>query len=309
MANADFVKGLEGVIAAESSICFIDGHAGRLTYRGIDIQDLAEHSTFEETCYFLLFGNLPKQAELDAFKAELAAGSVVPDEVMALVRSLPKETTPMDALRTAVSALGSYDPDALDNSDAANVRKAVRLIGQVTTLTTSFDRIRKGLDPIAPRQDYTVAENFLYTLHGEAPHPSSARVFDVCLILHADHELNASTFAGRVIASTFTNESGVSAVHAAATGAIGALAGPLHGGANQRVMEMLLKIGDLDAVDAFIDDLFANKKKVMGFGHRVYRTIDPRATVLRSFAKKLGEDTGNSKWFEMCEKIEKLVSA
>lgn len=303
MAHEDFVKGLEGVLAAQSSICFIDGAAGRLTYRGIDIQDLAENSTFEETAYFLLFGDLPKQSELDAFTRQLQAERGVPKEIYTLLRTLPPTATPMEVLRTATSALSAYDPDGHDNSDAANVRKAVRLIGQMTTLTTAYDRIRRGLEPIPPDPSLTMAESFLYGLTGEKPHPSSARVFDVCLILHADHELNASTFAARVIASTLSD------VHAAVTGAIGALAGSLHGGANQRVLEMLLEIGELDKVDAYVDNLFANKKKVMGFGHRVYRTMDPRATVLRKFAKQLGEDVGNTKWYEMAERIEQLVFA
>ncbi|OYT70643.1 MAG: citrate synthase [Chloracidobacterium sp. CP2_5A] len=303
MAHEDFVKGLEGVLAAQSSICFIDGAAGRLAYRGIDIQDLAERSTFEETAYFLLFGNLPKQSELEAFIKQVQAERGVPAEIYALLRALPPTATPMEALRTATSALSAYDPDGHDNSDAANIRKAVRLLGQMTTLTTAYDRIRRGLEPVAPDPSLTMAESFLYGLTGEKPHPSSARVFDVCLILHADHELNASTFAARVIASTLSD------VHAAATGAIGALAGSLHGGANQRVLEMLLEIGELDRVEAYVDNLFANKKKVMGFGHRVYRAMDPRATVLRKFAKQLGEDVGNTKWYEMAERIEQLVFA
>lgn len=209
----------------------------------------------------------------------------------------------MEALRTATSLLSMYDADGKDNSDAANVRKATRLLGQISTISTAFDRIRRGLEPIAPDPSMTVAENFLYMLHGEKAHPSNVRVFDVCLVLHADHELNASTFAGRVIASTLSD------VHAAATGAIGALAGPLHGGANTRVMQMLLEIGELDKVDAFVENLFEKKAKIMGFGHRVYETIDPRATVLRKFAKKQGEETGNAKWIQMCERIEHLVTS
>lgn len=303
MANPDFAKGLEGIVAATSSICFIDGAEGRLTYRGYDIDVLAEKSTFEEVCYLLLQGRLPKQAELDDFKAQIGAGSAVPAEVINFMKSFPKDATPMEALRSATSLLSMYDPDGHDHSDAANVRKAVRLIGQITTLTTAFDRIRKGLEPIAPDPSMSVAENFLYTLHGEKPHASSARVFDVCLVLHADHELNASTFVARVVASTLSD------MHSAVTAGIGALAGPLHGGANQRVMEMLLTIGDLDKVDGFVEDLFAHKKKIMGFGHRVYRTIDPRATVLRKFAKQLGEDIGMPKWYQMCERIEQLVTS
>ncbi len=303
MAHEDFIKGLEGVLAAQSSICFIDGAAGRLTYRGIDIQDLAEHSTFEETAYFLLFGHLPKQDELDAFTRQLQTQREVPTEIYTLLRTLPPTATPMEVLRTATSALSAYDPDGHDNSDAANVRKGVRLIAQMTTLTTAYDRIRRGLEPVKPDPSLSMAESFLYGLTGEKPHPSSARVFDVCLILHADHELNASTFAARVIASTLSD------VHAAVTGAIGALAGSLHGGANQRVLEMLLEIGELDNVEAYVDNLFANKKKIMGFGHRVYRTMDPRATVLRKFAKQLGEDVGNTKWYEMAERIEQLAFA
>ncbi|MGQ9896857.1 MAG: citrate synthase [Acidobacteriota bacterium] len=303
MAHEDFVKGLEGVLAAQSSICFIDGAAGRLAYRGIDIQDLAQNSTFEETAYFLLFGHLPKQNELDAFVEQLQREREVPAELYTLLRNLPSTATPMEVLRTATSVLSAYDPDGRDNSDAANERKAVRLIGQITTLTTAYDRIRRGLEPVKPDPSLSTAESFLYGLTGEKPHPSSARVFDVCLILHADHELNASTFAARVIASTLSD------IHAAVTGAIGALAGSLHGGANQRVLEMMLEIGELDRVEAYVDNLFANKKKIMGFGHRVYRTMDPRATVLRKFAKQLGEDVGNTKWYEMAERIEQLAFA
>jgi citrate synthase len=303
MGYEDFVKGLEGVLAAQSSICFIDGAAGRLTYRGIDIHVLAEHSTFEETAYFLLFGHLPKQAELDAFTKQLQAEREVPTEIYTLLRTLPPTATPMEVLRTATSALSAYDPDGPDNSDEANVRKGIRLIARMTTLTTAYDRIRHGLEPVKPDPSLSMAESFLYGLTGEKPHPSSARVFDVCLILHADHELNASTFAARVIASTLSD------MYAAITGAIGALAGSLHGGANQRVLEMLLEIGELDKVEAYVDNLFANKKKIMGFGHRVYRTMDPRATVLRKFAKQLGEDVGNTKWYEMAERIEQLAFA
>jgi len=303
MGYEDFVKGLEGVLAAQSSICFIDGAAGRLTYRGIDIHVLAEHSTFEETAYFLLFGHLPKQAELDAFTKQLQAEREVPTEIYTLLRTLPPTATPMEVLRTATSALSAYDPDGPDNSDEANVRKGIRLIARMTTLTTAYDRIRRGLEPVKPDPSLSMAESFLYGLTGEKPHPSSARVFDVCLILHADHELNASTFAARVIASTLSD------MYAAITGAIGALAGSLHGGANQRVLEMLLEIGELDKVEAYVDNLFANKKKIMGFGHRVYRTMDPRATVLRKFAKQLGEDVGNTKWYEMAERIEQLAFA
>jgi len=303
MGYEDFVKGLEGVLAAQSSICFIDGAAGRLTYRGIDIHVLAEHSTFEETAYFLLFGHLPKQAELDAFTKQLQAEREVPTEIYTLLRTLPPTATPMEVLRTATSALSAYDPDGPDNSDEANVRKGIRLIARMTTLTTAYDRIRRGLEPVKPDPSLSMAESFLYGLTGEKPHPSSARVFDVCLILHADHELNASTFAARVIASTLSD------MYAAITGAIGALAVSLHGGANQRVLEMLLEIGELDKVEAYVDNLFANKKKIMGFGHRVYRTMDPRATVLRKFAKQLGEDVGNTKWYEMTERIEQLAFA
>jgi len=303
MGYEDFVKGLEGVLAAQSSICFIDGAAGRLTYRGIDIHVLAEHSTFEETAYFLLFGHLPKQAELDAFTKQLQAEREVPTEIYTLLRTLPPTATPLEVLRTATSALSAYDPDGPDNSDEANVRKGIRLIARMTTLTTAYDRIRRGLEPVKPDPSLSMAESFLYGLTGEKPHPSSARVFDVCLILHADHELNASTFAARVIASTLSD------MYAAITGAIGALAGSLHGGANQRVLEMLLEIGELDKVEAYVDNLFANKKKIMGFGHRVYRTMDPRATVLRKFAKQLGEDVGNTKWYEMAERIEQLAFA
>ncbi|HMZ80780.1 MAG TPA: citrate synthase [Acidobacteriota bacterium] len=297
---AEPTKGLQDIVAADSTICLITPD-GRLAYRGLDIEDLAEHSTFEETVFFLLYGHLPKQAELDDFKVKLAEGRKLPAEIITLMKDFPKTAFPMEALRTATSALSFYDPDTHDNSYEASVRKAIRLIGQLTLLTTGFDRIRRGLEPIEPDPSMSMAEAFLYSLHGEKPSASGARAFDVCLILHADHELNASTFAARVIASTLSD------VHAAITGGIGALAGPLHGGANQRVLEMLLDIGELDRVEAYVDDIFTNKKKIMGFGHRVYRATDPRANIFRVFSKNLGEETGEPKWFQMCEMIEKMV--
>jgi citrate synthase len=304
MAHEDFIKGLEGVLAAQSSICFIDGAAGRLTYRGIDIQDLAENSTFEETAYFLLFGHLPKQSELDAF-ARTAPKPNARCRRKSTPSCAPCRPRPR-RWKCSARRLPPFPPTTPTDTTTATpptYAKSVRLIAQMTTLTTAYDRIRRGLEPVKPDPSLSMAESFLYGLTGEKPHPSSARVFDVCLILHADHELNASTFAARVIASTLSD------VHAAVTGAIGALAGSLHGGANQRVLEMLLEIGELDKVEAYVDNLFANKKKIMGFGHRVYRTMDPRATVLRKFARQLGEDVGNTKWYEMAERIEQLAFA
>jgi citrate synthase len=293
--------GLEDVIAGESSICFIDGEKGILAYRGYNIHELATNSTFEETCHLLWFGRLPKQAELEDTSKKLASSRAVPQQVFDFMKTLPKKALPMEALRTAVSMLSMYDPEAEDMSPEANQRKAIRLTAQAATLVTAFDRIRNGKEPVAPRRDLNHAANFVYMLTGTPPNDTMTKALDVALILHADHELNASTFAGRVTAATLSD------IYSSVTSAIGALKGPLHGGANEAVMRMLLDIGDPSKVDAYVHDLFAQKKKIMGFGHRVYHTEDPRATHLRRMSKEASERAGQAKWYQMSARIEELV--
>jgi citrate synthase len=302
MAAATVVKGLEGVVAANSGICWIDGYAGVLAYRGIDIHELAEHSTFEETAYLLWHGHLPDRSTLSEFSRKLTNARSVPSEIYDLLRSFPKSATPMEVLRTAVSALSFYDPaeSAVDHN--SNVRKAFALTAQLPMLVAAYDRIRKGKKIVEPDPSLSHAANFLWMLHGEKPIPAATRTFDIALILHADHELNASTFAARVIAGTMAD------MHSAITGAIGALKGPLHGGANEAVMKMLFEIGKAggDPVE-YVRSLLAQKKKVFGFGHRVYRTEDPRATHLRKMSEQLSRDSGNTKWFDMSQRIEAFV--
>jgi citrate synthase len=302
MATATVVKGLEGVVAANSGICWIDGYAGVLAYRGIDIHELADQSTFEETTYLLWHGKLPDRAELDDFSRKLTEARRIPPQIYDLLRSVPKSATPMEALRTAVSALSFYDPAESAVDHASNVRKAFALTAQIAMLVAAYDRIRKGKDIVPPDPSLPHAANFLWMLHGTKPIPAATHAFDIALILHADHELNASTFAARVIAGTMAD------MHSAITGAIGALKGPLHGGANEEVMKMLFEIGKTggDPVE-YVKALLGQKKKVFGFGHRVYRTEDPRATHLRKMSEQLSKDSGNTQWFEMSRRIEEFV--
>jgi citrate synthase len=304
MSTAVAGKGLAGVVAANSGICWIDGDAGVLAYRGIDIHELAELSTFEETTYLLWFGQLPQPAELKDFSKRLADARVLDPKVIDLLRSFPKSATPMEVLRTAVSALSFYDADESDNEHDANVRKSFRLTSQIAMLVAAYDRLRKGKSVVEPDPSLSHAANFLWMLNGEKPSATATKTFDLALILHADHELNASTFAARVIAATLSD------IHSAITGAIGALKGPLHGGANEAVMRMLFAIDKegSDPVD-YVAKLLAQKKKISGFGHRVYHTEDPRATHLRKMSEELGESSGNAKWFKMSRAIEKHVLA
>lgn len=295
--------GLRDVVAAPSSICFIDGEKGILVYGGYNIHELAENASFEEVIYLLWNSRLPNRAELDGLNAQLTANRAVPAEIIALMKSFPKDAVPMDSLRTAVSALAFYDPDKGDNSPDARKRKAVRLTAQIATIVAAIDRIRKGNEPIAPRTDLSHAANFLYMLNGKEPSDVEAKAFDIALILHADHEFNASTFAARVTAGTLAD------VYAAITSAIGALSGPLHGGANEQVMKMLLEIGTPDKVDAYVADKFAKGEKIMGIGHAVYQTEDPRATHLRRMSEATGKRQGDTKWFDMSKHIEDLVVA
>ncbi|MGC8548883.1 MAG: citrate synthase [Acidobacteriaceae bacterium] len=303
MSTAVATKGLEGIVAANSGICWIDGEAGVLAYRGIDIHDLANHSNFEETTYLLWHGKLPSKDELTDFTKKLAAARKMDSKIYDLLRSFPKSGTPMQALRTAVSALSFYDPDEKAVDHDSNVRKAFDLTAQIAMIVAAFDRIRKGKAIVEPDSTLSHAGNFLYMLTGEKPSETATKAFDIALILHADHEFNASTFAARVIAATLSD------MHSAITGAIGALKGPLHGGANENVMRMLFAV-DKSGEDPVehVRKMLAEKQKVSGFGHRVYKTEDPRATHLRRMSEDLGRSANNPKWFEMSRKIELFIN-
>jgi citrate synthase len=296
------VKGLEGIVATKSSICYIDGEAGVLAYRGIDIHELAVHSDFEETTYLLWFGILPTKQQMAAFSKELAAARTLNPKVIEFLRSVPAESVPMEVLRTAVSLLSLYDADEKDCSHEANLRKSYRLTAQISMIVAIFDRIRKGKVIVEADPTLSHSANFLLMLNGEKPSDTATRALDVALILQADHELNASTFAARVIASTLAD------MHSAITGAIGALKGPLHGGANAETMRMLFAIDEAGADPVeYVGKLLAEKKKISGFGHRVYVTEDPRATHLRKMSEDLGKSSGQSKWFDMSRKIELFI--
>lgn len=293
--------GLRGVVAAQSSIGDVDGINGVLIYQGYDIHDLAEHSSFEEVIYLLWHGSLPKADELEKHTAELRANYNVPAEVIEMMRTFPKDADPMDVLRTSVSSLDFYDKDGHGTDRERATRTATKLTGQIGTIAAAWDRIRNGKDVIAPDASLGIAENFLYMLRGERPDAEEARMFDIALILHADHELNASTFTTRVVSGTLAG------VYGAVTAGIAALAGPLHGGANTNVMKMLIEIGELDKVEAWVEKALEEKRKIMGIGHAVYKTEDPRATWLRKFSKTMADRKGETKWFEMSQLVEKLM--
>jgi citrate synthase len=297
-------KGLEGVVATTSSICYIDGEQGVLAYRGIDIHELADQSTFEETCYLLWFGKLPTRPELNNLRERLAEERKLDASIIHRLNLAPKHALPMDVLRTIVSALSFYDPEEKSNDRAANVNKAIRLTSQLAMVVAAYDRIRKGKAVVEPDRSLSHAANFLLMLNGTAPSKTAERALDIALILHADHELNASTFAARVTAATLSD------MHSAVTSAIGALKGPLHGGANEAVFKILMEI-DRDGADPveYVKGMLAQKKKVPGFGHRVYHTEDPRATHLRTMSRDLGTSSGNPKWFEYSRKIEEFIKA
>ncbi len=304
MATATAGKGLEGIVAANSGVCWIDGEAGVLSYRGIDIHQLAEKSTFEETTYLLWNGRLPNELALREFSSQLALSRVLDQRIVDMLRGFPTSATPMEILRTAVSALSFYDADEKDNSHDANVRKAYNLTSQVPMIVAIYDRIRKGLEIVPPDRSLSHAANFLWMLNGEKPSATATRTLDIALILHADHELNASTFAARVIAATLSD------IHSAVTGALGALKGPLHGGANEAVMRMLFALDKAGADPTeYVREMLAAKKKIMGFGHRVYKTEDPRATHLRRMSEQLGKDSGQTKWFDYSRAIELYIKA
>jgi citrate synthase len=303
--------GLEDTVATSSAICYLDGDRGVLAYCGYDIHDLARHATFEEDCYLLWHRRLPTRAELGDLQSQLSHARTLPEAVLRLMRSLPggsagTSANTMDLLRTLTSALAHYDPDASDSSPQANDRKAVRLTAQISSLVATMGRLNAGAGPIQPDPVLGHAANFLYMLTGERPSGLATRAFDVALILHADHELNASTFAARVAAATLTD------IHSTIVAAIGALKGPLHGGANADVMRLLLEVGSSappEKAEEVVRARLARKEKIPGFGHRVYHTEDPRATHLRQMSRDLGQRAGQPIWFEMSQRIEALMKA
>jgi citrate synthase len=296
-------KGLANTIASETQLSFIDGGRGVLEYVGIDIDALARNSTFEETVYLLWNGSLPTKQQLAALAKELQAEYGLPETMWEMITRLPKTAAPMHVLRTLVSALALHDPEADDDSPEANRRKSIRLVAKTPALIAAFDRHRKGKPAVKPNANLSVAANFIYMLTGEKPTETMAKALDVCLILHAEHGLNASTFAARVTISTLSD------MYSAMTTAIGTLKGPLHGGANEEVMHMLNEIGSIEKVESYIKEKLARKERVMGFGHRVYKAYDPRAKYLKTFAKGLAADTGNQRLYEMSRKIEEIMAA
>jgi len=302
MSTAVAGKGLEGIVAANSGICWIDGDAGVLSYRGIDIHELALHSTFEETTSLLWNGILPNQLELREFQSQLTLARSLDFRIVDLLRSIPASATPMEVLRTAVSSLSFYDADEKDNTHDANVRKSYNLTAQLPMIVAIYDRLRKGKEVVPPDRALSHAANFLWMLNGVKPSETATRTLDIALILHAEHELNASTFAARVIAATLSD------IHSAVTGAIGALKGPLHGGANEAVMRLLFDIdkAGADPVE-YVKNMLMAKQKISGFGHRVYKTEDPRATHLRRMSEQLGNDAGIPKWFNYSRAIELYI--
>ncbi len=301
--NEEVNRGLEGVIAGSSSICYIDGENGILAYRGIDIHELADHATFEEVTYLLWHGKLPTRAELAEFSRELARERKLDAQIVSFLRQIPKHALPMDVLRTIVSALCFFDPEEKTNTRDANYHKAQRLFSQFAMVVSAYDRIRKGLPVIEPDRSLSHAGNFLLMLTGERPSETAIRALDIALTLHADHEWNSSTFTARVIASTLSD------MHSAVTAAIGALKGSLHGGANEAVVKLLKEI-DVNGADpvSYIKGLLAQKAKIPGFGHRVYSTEDPRAARLRRMSHELGLSSGQIKWFEYSKAIEEFVN-
>src|ERR1700677_1715969 len=302
MSTAVVGKGLEGIVAANSGICWIDGETGVLAYRGIDIHELAEKSSFEETTYLLWFGRLPNQVELDEFTKRLTEARTLDPKMIDMLRRFPRSATPMEVLRTAVSALSFYDPEESNNQHDANVSKSFRLTAQIAMLVAVYDRLRKGKTVIEPDPLLSHSANFLWMLNGEKPSETATKALDVALVLHADHELNASTFAARVIAATLSD------LHSAITGAIGALKGPLHGGANEKVMDILIPIGGPEKAEAWIHEALSRKERIMGFGHRVYKTGDVRAGILKKYAQEAAQKMGNTRWEETAEIVERVMA-
>jgi len=294
-------KGLEDVIAAQTSISDIDGKMGRLFYVGYDIHDLAPHASFEEIIFLLHNLRLPTESELEGLNDQLIFEREISPFIEDLMPTMAQQTSPMSMLRTTVSAMSAYDPDGWDQSAEANYRKAIRLIARFPTVIAAYDRLRNDFEPVQPNPKLSHAGNFLYMLKGVEPNDEDTRIFDMCLVLHADHTMNASTFTARVVASTLAD------IHSATTAAIASLKGPLHGGANEAVMKMLLEIKDPSRAPAYIKEKLGNHEKVMGFGHRVYKTEDPRATHLRKLSQQLGEQVGDTRWYEISKAIEETV--
>lgn len=297
-------KGLEGAVVADTKTSLVDGQNGRLVYGGYAIETLAENALFEEVAYLLWHGNLPKKADLETLRAAIAGDAALPEGVVAQLKAYPKNADPMAMLRTAVSALGMYDPDSEDNSAEANMRKAIRLTGQITTICAAWNRIRKGQEPIAPRKDLNLAQNFVYMLTGSEPDKTASDAVNVYLVLLAEHGMNASTFASRVTVATGSD------MHSGIVSGIGTLKGPSHGGANAEAMRMFLEIGDPANVQAWFDQhIKTGERRIMGIGHRIYKALDPRAAILEQHAKALAESSGNTKWFEISKQLADLARA
>ena len=294
-------KGLEGIVAAATQLSDVQGTEGILTYRGYNINDLAANSTFEETVDLLWYGVLPTRELLEKLTRKFVASRPLPEEVLGAMKLFPKQSTTMDVLRTVVSQLGLHDLEQADNSVSANVRKSIRLTAQMPTIVAAWHNIHQGREPIPPRNNLSHAANFLYMLEGKEPTLQEARILDIALVLHMDHGLNASTFVARAIASTESD------MYSAVSGALGALKGPLHGGANEAVMKMLIQLGDISKVESFVKDALTNHRKISGFGHRIYKTNDPRALQLRRIAGELAQHTGNRQWYDMSEKMREVV--
>ena len=300
--SSQLIRGLEGVVAAETRLCDLDGRNGRLAYAGYDIDELARHATFEEVAYLLWHDELPTRAELDRFRTDLVAARPIPADLVRAFALMPRETDPMRVLQAAVAVLGMHDPDATDNSRPANLRKAARLTSQFATAICAHHRVRSGLPPVAPAPELSLAANFLYMLTGSKPSAVTARAFDASLTLYAEHELNASTFTTRVIAATLSD------MHSAVAGGVGALKGPLHGGAGEAVMHTLMEIGEVAGVEAFAERALAAKRRFMGMGHRVYKAGDPRAAILRGMAEEACRQSGQFKWYEIAVALHERIS-
>jgi citrate synthase len=299
-ASEVYSPGLEGILAGETGICTV---GDSLIYRGYSAADLAEKCSYDEVAYLLLYGELPNKSQLDQFEQRMAAARRLPAPLLDLFKALPRSTEEMDVLRTAVSVLAHFDPDVSDSSHAANLRKAERLLAQIPLAVAGFYRITQGLSPIAPRKELSHAANFLYVLHGDEPNPAAVRALDVSLTLYAEHEFNASTFTARVVCSTESD------LHSSVVGAIGALKGRLHGGANEKVMGILEAAGGPETAEKWVRDALARKERIMGFGHRVYKTGDERARILKTYARRAAEAAGETRWEETADIIEKVVVA
>ncbi len=300
-ADKTAARGLKGIIAADTKICDVDGDLGKLIYRGYNIHDLAKNSSFEETAYLLFKGELPSSSELAEFNKVLVHHREIEPPVLAFLKTLPRTTPPMTALRSAVSMSGVYDPIAEDDSPEANFEKSIRLTAEMTTIVAAIQRIQAGLEPISPRQDLSHAANFMYMLNDKVPSKDAEKAMDLILILHAEHALNASTFAARVIAATLSD------IYSAVTGAIGALKGPLHGGANTEVLKTLIEVGEVKNVVPWVEAVRAKKGKFMGFGHAVYKVEDPRAIHLKDLSRRLGLEAGDTKLYDISLAMEQAV--